>query len=149
MIVLCRAVDTLRGQADKAVTNLSPAPRGSKCHRAFLHRTRRGCAQAIVIVVDAVDIKRIGIVRDEVRRVIEHPDVRGPGQPILVLLNKMDVTVDDESEKLTVPLVQKLVAYETVRADHVVKVQPCSALNGTGVDEGFRWLAQQLTARLH
>ena len=46
--------------------------------------------QALVFVIDRLDVARIGVVRDEFRHMIEHHDVKTKQHPILVFLNKKD-----------------------------------------------------------
>lgn len=104
-------------------------------------------SDAIIWVVDGADEKRLGAVRDELRRLLETQPARGGrarAQPLLVFLNKTDVEVG-EGKKLTSEHVKRLIDFEqlTTRHSHVA-VYPCSALSGTGVEDGISWLAQKL-----
>lgn len=113
----------------------------------IVHATARAAAargQALVVVIDASDVSRIGVVRDEVRRVTDHADVKAQCHPILVFLNKTDLASGADREALTVAHAQSLIGADTLRTRHEVKVQPCCAITGAGVDQGFQWLSERV-----
>jgi len=70
--------------------------------------------------------------------VIKHQELQNV--PILLLANKQDIS---GCEPITA-LLEKLKPLEVDLGDRVCRVQPLSALEGYGVDEGLGWLVQHM-----
>ena len=100
-------------------------------------------ARAIIFVVDSCEAARLGIVRDELQTLVDHRDIRERKQPILFLLNKMDAE-PEKGEKLSAKRLEKVLQLNKLQNNHAVHVQPSSGATGAGVDDGFRWIADQL-----
>lgn len=62
--------------------------------------------------------------------------------PILIFANKQDLPNTYSSEKL-----EMLFDCSKLFEEHKWKIQPCSAINGNGIDEGFRWLIENMNQK--
>lgn len=97
---------------------------------------------AIVVVIDMSDTDRVGIVRDEIRMVVDHPYVQERALPILVFANKEDIDPGN-GRKISPQIIKRMLGFELLRArGHKVKLFMCSAIAASGVDAGFLWLAE-------
>ena len=85
--------------------------------------------QAVIIVVDSSDIKDV----EKAKGKIQKENLQK--LPILVLANKQDI----EGALSSKDIENKLQLSEI--KDFPWHVQPTSALNGEGIEEGFKWLA--------
>eukprot|EP00753_Platysulcus_tardus_P020609 PLAT8272.1.p1 GENE.PLAT8272.1~~PLAT8272.1.p1 ORF type:complete len:241 (+),score=71.98 PLAT8272.1:25-723(+) len=128
-----------------------------------------GFVQAIVLVIDMSDTERLGVVREELRDVLEHPDVRGSSLPLLIFANKSgdeeeeedeadrqrlaeeagegedeDDEEDDEDDdwprRLTLRQIERVLQLDSLK--HPVKLLPSSGLTGAGIEQGFNWLGE-------
>ena len=93
-------------------------------------------AHAVVFVVDMSDHTRM-----EEARVTFHQMVCDPrlvGAPILLLCNKMD-----KDEAIEPDIIADAFDIQNVR-DHTVYLAPIVALSGSGVQEAFSWLIEEL-----
>jgi len=94
---------------------------------------------AIIYVVDSQDLVRLHTSRDELHRVLNHPDIQLNGAPLLVFLNKCDAQIVTKEK-----LIEVFEINEWVSEDREVSVCECVAKTGRNVDVGFNWLAEQL-----
>ena len=94
---------------------------------------------AIVYVVDAQDIVRLEKSRDELHRVLSHPDIQLNGAPLLIFLNKCDVQLVTKEH-----LKKVFEINEWVSDDREVSVCECVAKTGKNVDIGFNWLTEKI-----
>eukprot|EP00898_Chlorokybus_atmophyticus_P002348 jgi/Chlat1/3113/Chrsp21S03344 len=96
-------------------------------------------AHAVMLVVDSTDRTRIAVARDELLKLLKHEDLVKP--VLLVYANKQDLrnamTVAEISDALSLHTVTK----------HSWHIQPCCAITGEGLKDGFRWLVQQVQIR--
>jgi ADP-ribosylation factor-like protein 6 len=97
----------------------------------------------IVFVVDASDRERVSCVKDELDAVLLSPDFRRRKMSLLILFNKMDL--DDEIA--TVAELETVLGLSQLKSAHRnvdMHAQACSGIKGSGIEEGFRWLADSL-----
>lgn len=107
--------------------------RNMRHHWKSFHQDTAG----LVFVVDSSDRRRL----DEARRELEHT-LRSEllrGRPVVVLANKQDV-----NGAATVTEITELFNLKKVCAHRDWFVQPCSAVTGTGLVEGFQRVAHLL-----
>lgn len=89
---------------------------------------------AIIYVLDSADSERIIDAKEALQGAMSHESMKNA--PVLVFANKMDIarmSVREIAEKLGLP--------QERREWHL---QPCCALNGDGLIEGFEWLRKTL-----
>eukprot|EP00457_Paulinella_chromatophora_P014110 gb/GEZN01014490.1/.p1 GENE.gb/GEZN01014490.1/~~gb/GEZN01014490.1/.p1 ORF type:complete len:249 (+),score=51.44 gb/GEZN01014490.1/:143-889(+) len=94
---------------------------------------------AVVLVVDSSDTQRIGLVRDELAKLLRHEDLNNT--VILVFANKQDCKGAMSASRMAQAL-----ALDTIR-EHNWSIQPCCALTGVGLYEGMDWVVQQVTGQ--
>ncbi|KAG0342695.1 Arf GTPase arf1 [Podila horticola] len=95
---------------------------------------------AIVFVVDSSDRERISELKDELRRLNNEDEIND--LILLFFANKQDIpgcmTMIELYEVL------ELKEFEA-RFKRNIHIQPCSATQGDGLQEGLEWLSRQLT----
>lgn len=91
---------------------------------------------AAVVVADATDRGRIGLLRSEVSRLLASDDLANA--PVLVYANKQDLADAMSADELGDSLGLNLVR------NHAYHVQASCALTGEGLLEGMAWLAGQV-----
>ena len=97
--------------------------------------------QGIIFVVDATDKPRISVAKDELSKILEHPDVTRSKCPILILYNKSDMV----EKKMSSTQISKILHLSnTSKLKNPVQAFECAALKGGGIDEGFRWLMEAI-----
>jgi ADP-ribosylation factor protein 1 len=88
----------------------------------------------LVFVVDSTDRERLHEVRDELARLLDEASLQGV--PLLVFANKQDlhnaISVSELTEKLNLTNIR----------DRSWFIQSCSAILGTGIDEGITWFCE-------
>ena len=94
--------------------------------------------QGIIFLIDATDMARIGVVRDELALLLDHSDVKKRRPAILLFVNKSDV---ESVPRMTPAQIRTLLNISQVEERFKVKVVAGSALTGAGVEEAFQWLA--------
>ncbi|XP_026865943.2 ADP-ribosylation factor-like protein 11 [Electrophorus electricus] len=90
--------------------------------------------EAVVFVLDASDHARVDEARKALKKVLRDRNTRDV--PLLVLANKSDLP-----NSLTIGDVSKQLDLDSY-TDRVWEVQPCSALNGLGVQQAFLSVAR-------
>ncbi|KAH0571004.1 ADP-ribosylation factor like protein 2a [Spironucleus salmonicida] len=90
----------------------------------------------LVFVVDAADANRLEEVSVELNICAESEEL--VNVPILVFSNKSDIPT-----ALTAAEIAQKLQLTNLRG-HKWQIQECSALNGTGIDEGFQWAVSQV-----
>jgi len=99
----------------------------------------------IIFVVDSADEKRLtsssGNVKYELETILSDP--KAQGVPLLVLANKQD-----KEEALAPEIIERRLQLAEMK-DRTYKVFGCSAIseNDTGVNEGIKWLTEQITLK--
>ncbi|GAB5371039.1 hypothetical protein AAMO2058_001545100 [Amorphochlora amoebiformis] len=91
----------------------------------------------VIMVVDSCDRKRIKDVKQEFRKVVEDPKLKGCC--FLILANKQDCEGCMEAAEIAQKL--NLMALKT----HPWHIQASCALTGAGLSEGMDWVSHQLT----
>ena len=95
-------------------------------------------SQGIIFVIDVTDKARIAVAKDELTKVLDHPDVVRNKTPILVFYNKSD---EPSNKKMHMTQVDKILHLNnTSKLKSPIHITECSALRGTNIDEGLRWL---------
>ena len=94
-------------------------------------------SDAVIYVLDSADEERIDLAKETLENVTSHPDMANC--PVLVFANKMDL-----SKLRPVSIVERLGLHKSKGSWHL---QPCCALNGDGVVEGFEWMRKELRNR--
>ena len=93
--------------------------------------------QAIIFVVDAASSEeQLEESRQMLGNMLSHEDLKGT--PLLVFANKSDLlqaqSADDIAESLSLFNIK----------DRPWQIQACSAKDGTGLEEGLRWVVKQV-----
>eukprot|EP00960_Hanusia_phi_P066231 766346-Hanusia_phi.AAC.5 len=94
-------------------------------------------AHAIILVVDSTDRERIPSVRDELRNLLSHDDLKKA--VILILANKQDLRVD----AMTAVEISDNLLLHSIKS-HEWHIQAACALTGEGHREGLDWIASKL-----
>ncbi|XP_028833515.1 ADP-ribosylation factor-like protein 14 [Denticeps clupeoides] len=92
-------------------------------------------AAGMMFVVDCSDRRRLEQARKVLERVLRHEHLRG--LPVLVFANKQDVTGALTATELT-----ETFKLRKICSERDWFVQPCSAVTGAGLEEGFRRMVQ-------
>jgi len=93
--------------------------------------------QAIIFVVDSTDIDRLQTAAEELLTMLNEDELREVS--LLVFANKQD----QPGAKGTVEISQALQLGDL--RDRNWTIKPCSAIDGSGVNEGMDWLVQAVT----
>jgi ADP-ribosylation factor-like protein 6 len=93
--------------------------------------------QGVIFVIDSSDKLRLVLVRDEIRLLMEHPDLKGV--PILFFANKADLP----GAKTPQELVDELGLSEMI-IDRPYNIFASDARRGIGLEEGINWLTNKL-----
>ena len=99
-------------------------------------------ADAIIFVVDSSDRLRLCVARDELRNVLEHPDIVARKPPMLFFSNKMDLPGAVEPKEMAEDL-----ALHACIKDRPWQIAASNALTGEGIDTGIEWLVSTLNQR--
>ena len=97
--------------------------------------------QGVIFVIDSSDVVRLCVVKDEVKMLSEHPDLRGV--PVLFYANKMDIP----GAKTPQELVEELELTELI-ADRPFNIFASDARRGLGIEEGINWLTKSVFPKL-
>ncbi|KAJ3312932.1 hypothetical protein HDV04_002589 [Boothiomyces sp. JEL0838] len=95
-----------------------------------------GGYDALVFVVDVTDKDRMSIVKEELEQFIHHKSKRRI--PILILANKTDL-----EEGLSPSDCSSALSLDSIK-DRTWTIIPCSASDGRGVLDAFKWLSSSL-----
>ena len=94
---------------------------------------------ALIYVIDSADQNRMEETGIELGQLLSEEKL--DGVPLMVLANKQDLlnalTVEEISEGLNLPSIR----------DRPWNIQPCSAKNGDGLQEGMEWIVENMTSR--
>ena len=88
---------------------------------------------AVILVVDSSDRQRVGLLLDELRRVLASVELKDA--VLLVYANKQDV-----KDRMTADEIARELKLQSIRS-HQWHIQPCCALTGEGLYEGIDWIA--------
>lgn len=96
--------------------------------------------RAVIFVVDSNDTNRLREAREELWKVLESPELANA--VLLVFANKQDLpqaaTPEEVANQLDLNNIHS----------HPWHVQPACATEGTGLEEGFDWMATKIAERL-
>jgi signal recognition particle receptor subunit beta len=90
----------------------------------------------VIFAVDSADTNRLLEAKTELWRVLEAPELQDA--ILLVFANKQDLPNAMNTQQIADGL-----GVEQIHT-HPYHVQPCCATDGTGLDEGFDWLAERI-----
>jgi len=93
---------------------------------------------AVLVVIDASDRERIGTIREEIERLLQHEDLASAS--VCVYANKQDVRGAMSAEEVATAL-----SLHSIKS-HPWTIQACCALNGDGIYEGLDWVTEQAAA---
>ena len=99
-------------------------------------------ADAVIFVVDSSDRLRLCVARDELRNVLEHPDIVARKPPMLFFANKMDLPGAVEPKDMA----EDLALHASVK-DRPWQIAASNSLTGEGIDAGIDWLVSMLNQR--
>jgi len=94
-------------------------------------------AQGIIFVIDSSDLVRMCVVADELDILLSHKDFQRKNIPILFFSNKMDL-----AKALNPAQIAEQLSLSKLEHPHTIIAS--NALNGTGLEEGVKWLAAHL-----
>lgn len=98
------------------------------------------CTDAIVFVVDSVDVERMEEAKMELMRTAKCPD--NSQVPILILANKQDLPGARDPKEI-----EKHLGLHELGAGHLFHVQPACAITGEGLDDGLDILYDMIHKR--
>jgi len=90
----------------------------------------------VIFAIDSADTTRLAEAKTELWRVLEAPELEDA--ILLVFANKQDLPNAMNKEQIAAGLDIGLIT------THPCHIQPCCATDGTGLDEGFDWLAERI-----
>eukprot|EP00052_Salpingoeca_macrocollata_P011863 m.91616 g.91616 ORF g.91616 m.91616 type:complete len:181 (-) comp18231_c0_seq1:47-589(-) len=93
-------------------------------------------AKALIVVIDSSDRERLGVLKEELYKMLAHEDLRGAH--LLVFANKQDVKGAMNASEIT-----KQLNLSSIK-DHSWHIQGCCALSGEGLYNGMEWVTQQV-----
>ena len=93
-------------------------------------------SDVIVLVLDSTDRERLSLVRTELAAICSNEVLNRAA--LLILANKQDLPGALSAEEITREL--KL----HINKERAWTIQPCSALEGTGLTEGMDWVVRTL-----
>lgn len=94
-------------------------------------------AKALIMVVDSTDKERLGIVRDELHKIVDHDTIKDAS--LLVFANKQDV-----KGGLSATQISEILKLTSLK-DRQWHIQGCCALTGEGLFQGLDWIVSKLT----
>jgi ADP-ribosylation factor-like protein 6 len=109
---------------------------GAKKFRAMWELYYRD-VQGVIFVIDSADKLRLVLVREEIRMLLEHNDLKNV--PILFFANKADLA----GSKTPQELVDELGLAEMI-TDRPFNIFASDARRGVGIEEGINWLTGKL-----
>ncbi len=117
---------------------------GQGRHRPLWFKFCRHDLDAVIWVVDASDLERAAVARDELQRLFRHSALQARGLPVLVLSNKTD-----KERTLSLAEVTRLLALEELANNHRLQLEvfEVSALKGTDVEKAFQWVTDHVPKR--
>eukprot|EP00668_Euglena_longa_P001832 GGOE01002152.1.p1 GENE.GGOE01002152.1~~GGOE01002152.1.p1 ORF type:complete len:180 (+),score=26.63 GGOE01002152.1:50-589(+) len=92
--------------------------------------------QAVIFVIDSTDNERLGLVKEELFRLLEHQDLKDAC--ILIFANKQDL----KAALNTTALAQRLNLHNI--RNHPWHLQPCCGITGEGLYDGLDWIVDRL-----
>lgn len=95
---------------------------------------------AIVFVVDSVDVERMEEAKMELMRTAKSPD--NSQVPILILANKQDLPGARDPKEI-----EKHLGLHELGTGHLYHVQPACAITGEGLDDGLDALYDMIQKR--
>lgn len=90
-------------------------------------------SQGLIFVIDSTDHDRIDEATHELEKIFSSREMRDVG--LLVFCNKQDLP-----QSLKPSEIQKILRLD--RFSRTYLITPCSATDGTGLAEGFKWLSK-------
>ena len=111
---------------------------GQEALRTSWHLYYSGVS-AVVVVVDSSERERLPTVREELLRMIAHPDLQS--SVVLVFANKQDIPGAMGAAEVSACLGLDQVT------THEWHIQACCALTGAGLWEGMTWISERMKVR--
>ncbi|OQV15523.1 ADP-ribosylation factor-like protein 5A [Hypsibius exemplaris] len=93
-------------------------------------------AEFLILVVDSMDRERVGLVKEELYRMLAHEDLRKAS--VLVLANKQDLKGAMSAAELS-----GLLNLTSIKS-HRWQIQACCALTGDGLYQGLEWMSNHI-----
>ena len=94
---------------------------------------------AIIAVIDSTDRARIGIMKDELFRLLPHEDLQNA--VVVVFANKQDL-----KDAMTPAEITEALSLHSIK-NHDWHIQACCALTGDGLYDGLGWIAQRVAGK--
>eukprot|EP01105_Mastigella_eilhardi_P028316 TRINITY_DN924_c0_g1_i3.p1 TRINITY_DN924_c0_g1~~TRINITY_DN924_c0_g1_i3.p1 ORF type:complete len:187 (-),score=60.84 TRINITY_DN924_c0_g1_i3:75-611(-) len=91
---------------------------------------------AMVYVIDSADETRLAESGDELSKLLQEEKLSGI--PVLIFANKMDL-----ANAMPPKQIAELLQLHLIR-EHAWEIKNCSAKDGTGLEDGLRWLVDKL-----
>mmetsp|Transcript_16886 Transcript_16886/g.30257 ORF Transcript_16886/g.30257 Transcript_16886/m.30257 type:complete len:175 (-) Transcript_16886:211-735(-) len=110
---------------------------GAEEYRNLWEHYYKEC-NGVVFVIDSSDSKRMGIVKEEIKRMLSHTDMGKNKAPVLFLANKMDLMEAKASSEL-----RSTLGLDTIK-DRSWHITSTNAKTGEGVMKGMEWLRKNL-----
>ena len=105
---------------------------GGQSKLRYTWRTYLSGVGALIFVVDSADKERMDEAYGELLLLLEEVELRSI--PLLIFANKQDI-----KGALTPTEIYKSLQLQLIR-DRAWQLYPCSALNGTGLEDGIKWI---------
>lgn len=108
-----------------------------------------GHVESLIFVLDALDVARVAVARDEFWLTLAQ-EQQPPKKiliPTLVFLNKShkeEEKEDSTTQVVTSEQVESIFQLKTRLGLGMYRIQRCSGHTGKGIDEGLRWLASSI-----
>lgn len=93
---------------------------------------------ALIYVIDSADRRRLEETGVELGQLLEEEKIAGA--PVMIFANKQDLLNAQAASEISTAL-----NLHTIR-DRAWQIQPCSAKNGEGLQEGMEWLVNTMNA---
>ncbi|CAF1099112.1 unnamed protein product [Adineta ricciae] len=90
-------------------------------------------SQGLIFVIDSTDHNRMDEARHELERILTDREMRNVS--LLVLCNKQDASGSMQPDEI-----RQILHLDKLTRPYTI--MPCSALNGDGLAEGFKWLSK-------
>ncbi|XP_058212082.1 uncharacterized protein LOC131324223 [Rhododendron vialii] len=94
---------------------------------------------AVIVVIDSTDRARIGIMKDELFRLLPHEDLQN--SVVLIFANKQDI-----KDAMTPAEITDALSLHSIK-NQDWHIQACCALTGEGLYDGLGWIAQRVTGK--
>ena len=94
----------------------------------------------VIWVVDSSDKLRLNDSKEELHNLLKQEKLAGA--TLLVFCNKQDI-----NGALTVEEIKNILQLDIITSRHWI-IMPCSAINGNGLENGLKWLIDDISSRI-